>query len=132
MSCVSVRCDPTKCARPIACRTSAAACGGQTVAYLCPRTMKCPGRCSRQITASALAARCTRFWCLMNCRYPLAGASRTPPPDSARASNSTADGPFSGPPADGDPCSAIASVRSAAMLAITCGSWMAMAVWWMK
>ena len=88
---------------------------------------------AEQGSASALRASRTRFWCLMNCRYPLAGASSTAPPDSVRVSSSTADGPASGPARPGPlPCSRIASVRSAAMLAITCGSWMEIAVWWMK
>ncbi len=130
---VSVRCGPMICARLMACRTSGAASGGQTVANRCPRTMKWPGRCSRLITASARAASRTRFWCLMNCTYPLTGANSTAPPFSVRLSSSTAAGPASGPVRTGPlPCSLIASARSAAMLAITCGSWMEMAVWWMK
>ena len=69
----------------------------------------------------------------MNCTYPLVGASSTAPLASARPSSSTAAGPAFGcdsafPP----PCSLIASARSAAMPAITWGSWMEMAVWWMK
>ena len=128
-----VRCGPVTCARPSAWRTSGAASGGQTVANRCPRTMKCPGRCSRLITASASAASRTRAWCLMNCTYPLAGANSTAPSASARLSSSTAVGPAfgcgSGFPL---PCSLIASARSAAMLAITWGSWIETAVWWMK
>jgi len=130
---VSVRCGPMMCAPPSACRTSAAASGGQTVANRCPRTMKWPGRCSRLITASALLASRTRFWCLMNCTYPLTGASSTAPLASVRFTSSTATGPASGPGRSGPlPCSRIASARSPAMLAITCGSWMETAVWWMK
>ena len=69
----------------------------------------------------------------MNCRYPLTGASSTAPLSSARCSSSTAVGPLSGPGLAGPPpCFSIASARSAAMLAITCGSWMEIAVWWMK
>ena len=37
---VSVRCGPMMCARLMACRTSGAASGGQTVPNRCPRTMK--------------------------------------------------------------------------------------------
>ena len=69
----------------------------------------------------------------MNCTYPLAGATSTPPPASARLSSSAAVGPAfgcgSGFPL---PCSLIASARSPAMLAITWGSWIETAVWWMK
>ena len=69
----------------------------------------------------------------MNCTYPLTGASSTAPLVSVRFSSATAAGPFSGPVRTGPvPCSRIASARSAAMLAITCGSWIEIAVWWMK
>ena len=69
----------------------------------------------------------------MNCTYPLTGASSTAPLLSVRFSSSTAAGPLSGPGLAGPlPCSRIASARSAAMLAITWGSWIEIAVWWMK
>ena len=69
----------------------------------------------------------------MNCRYPLTGASSTAPLVSVRFTSSPAAGPASVTGRSGPlPCSAIASARSAAMLAITCGSWMEIAVWWMK
>ena len=122
---VSVRYGPMTCARPNALLTSGAASGGQTVANRCPRTMKCPGRCSRLITASASAASLTRFWCLMNCTYPLTGASTTPPAASARASNSTAEGPFSGCARRSRRCPAPRSRQPGRRRcsAITCGSW---------
>ena len=69
----------------------------------------------------------------MNCRYPLTGASSTAPLASVRLTSSVAVGPLlrcgSGFP---PPCCSIASARSAAMLAITWGSWIEIAVWWMK
>ena len=69
----------------------------------------------------------------MNCTYPLTGASSTAPLASVRFTSSTAAGPASSPGRSGPlPCSRIASARSPAMLAITCGSWMEIAVWWMK
>ena len=95
--------------------------------------MKWPGRWSRLITASARVASRTRLWFLMNCTYPLTGASSTAPLVSVRLTSSTVVRPFSGPGRSGPlPCSRIASARSPAMLAITCGSWMEIDVWWMK
>ena len=69
----------------------------------------------------------------MNCTYPLTGASSTAPPSPAWPISSAAVGPaFGCGPVFPLPCSLIASARSAAMLAITWGSWIEMAVWWMK
>ncbi len=69
----------------------------------------------------------------MNCTYPLTGASSTAPSASARATSPAAAGPaFGYSPVFPLPCSLIASARSAAMLAITRGSWIETAVWWMK
>ena len=93
---LSVRYGPTMCARPSAWRTSGAASGGQTVANRCPCTMKCPGRYSRLITASASVASRTRSWSWMYCRYPLTGASSTAPSASVRATSSVAVGPSFG------------------------------------
>ncbi|MDH6143588.1 hypothetical protein P3T35_005623 [Kitasatospora sp. GP30] len=72
----------------------------------------------------------------------MAGVGITAPASSTWRSSSEASGPQSGTlsgarvdgtgPWSAPLCASMASPRSAAITAITCGSWIIVAMWWMK
>ena len=67
-SCVSVLCGPVACAPPSARATPGVAAAGHTFASGWPSTTKCPGRCSRRITALPAAEMSISVLMLTYCR----------------------------------------------------------------
>ena len=127
-----VRCGPVTCARPSAWRTSGAASGGQTRREPVPAHDEVPGPVLQADHRVGLGRQPDQGLVLDELHVPAGrreqhGAVRLGA--AQQLDRGPAFGCGSGFPL---PCSLIASARSAAMLAITWGSWIETAVWWMK